>query len=102
MQFQLRVYRARPGELDDFVREWTEHVLPLRLRFGFSVLGPWVAEDEDLFVWILGHDGDWEAEDARYYASPERHAIDPDPARHLVETRHTLMRAPAPARAPEP
>ena len=66
------------------------------------VLGPWIAEDEDLFVWILGHDGDWEAEDSRYYSSDERRAIDPDPARHLAEARHTLMRAPAPARAREP
>ena len=99
MQFQLRVDRARPGRLDDFVREWTEHVLPLRLRLGFSVLGPWVAPEESLFVWIVAHD-DWDAADAAY-ASEERRALDPDPARHLEHEQHTLMRAPAPARAPE-
>ena len=102
MQFQLRVYRAKPGRLDDFVREWTEHVLPLRLLFGFSVLGPWVAEEDGLFVWILAHDGDWAAADDAYHSSPQCRGIDPDPARHLEETRHTLMRAPAPARAPDP
>jgi hypothetical protein len=48
-QWQLRIYRAKTGELDQFVDEWREHVLPLRKAKGFDVLGPWVTED-DRFV----------------------------------------------------
>ena len=42
MQFQLREYAIVDGGLDDFVAEWREHLLPLRLSMGFSVLGPWI------------------------------------------------------------
>lgn len=89
MQWQLRLYRAKDGELAEFAREWREAVLPLRRAHGFQVLGPWVSED-GRFVWIIGHD-DLVRADASYYASPERAAIMPDPARHLAETEHVAM-----------
>ena len=89
MQWQLRKYRAKDGELDAFVEEWREHVLPLRRARGFEVLGPWVADDGQ-FVWLVGRD-DLEAADAVYYASAEREAIDPDPARHLDSTQTWLL-----------
>lgn len=75
--------------------EWRRHIEPLRRRFGFEVIGPWVVEDEDRFVWILGHGGDdgWQAADDAYYASAERRAIEPDPARHLLHTDHCMMRS---------
>jgi hypothetical protein len=87
MQWELRLYRAKPGELDDFVREWSNHVLPLRRAHGFEVLGPWITDDER-FVWIID---DLETADAAYYASGARAAIEPDPARHLAETEHVAM-----------
>jgi hypothetical protein len=92
MQWELRLYRAKPGELDDFVLEWSQHVLPLRRAHGFEVLGPWITDDER-FVWIIGHD-DLATADAAYYASAERAAIEPDPARHLAETEHVVMVSP--------
>lgn len=81
MQWQLRMYRAKDGALDAFVAEWREHVLPLRRAKGFEVVGPWISED-GRFVWILGAE-DLDAQDAAYYASPERLAVAPDPARHI-------------------
>jgi hypothetical protein len=89
MQWELRIYRAKPDELDAFAREWRQHVLPLRRAQGFEVLGPWVTEDER-FVWIIGHENLLAADEA-YYASPERAAVDPDPARHLADAQHVLM-----------
>ena len=88
-RWQLRTYRVVPGELETFVREWREHVRPLRESLGFEVLGPWVGED-DRFVWIIGHE-DLEAADAAYYASPERAALDPDPARLLADVQTLIM-----------
>jgi hypothetical protein len=85
--------------MDLFVHEWHAHVKPLRLQFGFSVLGPWVADDGATFVWVVGHDGDFDAVDAAYSGSPERRGLEPDPSRLLVEIRTSLMRAPSPARA---
>ena len=88
-QWQLRMYRVREGELDEWLREWREQVLPLRRGQGFEVLGPWVGED-GLFVWLIGHD-DLEAANAAYYDSPERAALDPDPARHLSDVQTWLL-----------
>ena len=94
MQFQLREYTIEEGRLDDFVREWREHVLPVRVAKGFGVLGPWVEREQSRFVWILGYDGDLAAANAAYYASPQRHALDPDPARLVVASNETRLEAP--------
>jgi hypothetical protein len=89
MTWQLRLYRVRQGDLDEWVREWREHVLPLRRAHGFEVHGPWLSED-GRFVWIIGH-ADFEAADAAYYASPERRGLDPDPARHLAGAETVML-----------
>ena len=91
MQFQLREYRVEAGRLDDFVREWRELVLPLRRELGFNVLGPWVERETDHFVWIIGYDGDIRAANDAYYSSPERAAMDPDPARLIAEIREVWL-----------
>jgi ribosomal protein L11 methylase PrmA len=90
MQFQLRMYRVKPGEMDDWISEWREFVLPLRCAQGFAVVGPWVRRAEDLFVWLVGHEDLAAANDA-YYASPERRSMDPDPARHLRQTETWIV-----------
>jgi len=89
VEYQLRTYRVKPGEMDDWVAEWRQHVVPLRRAKGFEVFGGWRGERDDTFVWIVGYEGSFAEADAAYYASPERAAISPDPARHLgnVETR---------------
>ena len=95
MIYQLREYTVKPGEMDEFISEWAAIVLPLRQKFGWSVDGPWISRDENKFVWIVGAQGDsvadGEAKDKEYYDSPERAAIDPDPARHLGEVRKMWM-----------
>jgi hypothetical protein len=90
MRYQLRSYRVRNGEMDEWLREWRELVYPLRLAHGFLVVGAWVNRDQDRFVWIVGHDY-LERADSAYYASPQRIAMDPDPARHLVETETVAL-----------
>jgi hypothetical protein len=94
MQFELREYRIEEGRLDDFVREWREVVLPLRLTMGFSVFGPWVERDASRFVWIVGYDGDIRAANEAYYSSAERHVMDRDPARLVAEIRQVWLEAP--------
>lgn len=75
--------------MDAWVEEWRALVLPLRQRLGFEVPAAWVVEDMNRFVWLLAYDGDdYEAANAAYYDSPERQALDPDPARHLSATEH--------------
>ena len=45
---------------------------------------------DERFVWLIGHD-DLEQANAEYYASAERAALDPDPARHLAEVQTWLL-----------
>jgi heme-degrading monooxygenase HmoA len=90
MEYQLRMYQMKPGRLDLFVEEWQRLVLTLRRAKGFQVVGAWRGEDDESFVWIVGFDGDFAQADAAYYASAERAALDPDPARHIADS-HTQM-----------
>jgi NIPSNAP len=91
---QLRMYTVKPGEMDAWCQEWGENILPLRLQRGFRVVGPWVIDETNQFVWMLEHDGDFEVADSRYNESPERKELDPNPARHLEKTERWMLRDP--------
>ena len=95
MELVLRIYTIRAGAMAEFVEEWRALVLPLRRRLGFEVLGAWVSEETSTFTWLLGYEGPGgiEAASAAYYESPERAALDPDPARHIAEARQLPVRA---------
>lgn len=93
MTYQLRMYTVKDGAMEEWLREWDAGVLPARRAHGFSVLGPWVNRPERRFVWIVGHEGDFETADKAYYDSPERAALQPPPTRHLDEVV-TLMLEP--------
>jgi hypothetical protein len=92
VETQVRIYRVREGQLARFVEEWEANVRPLRERLGFRVVGAWASEEDGRFAWVLAYDGvgGFAAADARYYASDERAAFDPDPARLLEATEHFM------------
>ena len=94
-ELQLRDYLIQPGALHQWIKEWDEKVRPLRERLGFTVAGAWTIEDESRFIWILEWDGtgSFEEADRSYYASPERAALQPDPARLIVSSEHKMMRS---------
>ena len=85
MQYQLRVYKVKPGRMDEFLREWRETMLPLRARFGFRAHSAWRSDDDSTFTWVVGYDSDrpFDEVDAEYTSSPERRNVDPNPGRHL-------------------
>ena len=94
MVTQLRDYRIEDGSLDQFVEEWLAKIVPIRREHGFSIDGAWTIEDESRFVWLLAHPGDWdafEAADGAYYQSPQRQALDPNPARLIAEQRNVRL-----------
>ncbi len=83
---QLRQYTIKAGQLDRFAEVWSSNVRPLRQKMGFVIEGAWKIPSEDRFVWIVSYDGPdgWEAANTRYYGSPERAAMDPDPASFIA------------------
>ena len=83
---QLRSYMIKAGELDAFAQLWSKTVRPLRKKMGFVIEGAWKIPSEDRFVWVVSYDGSdgWDAANERYYGSPERKAMDPDPASFIA------------------
>lgn len=79
--------------MQEFLDAWLAGVVPLRRRFGFEVIGAWVVDGADELVWIIGYAGDdgFDAADDRYYASPERAALDPDPAQWFESAEATRL-----------
>ena len=102
VEAQLRIYTVKPACMDDFVSEWRQGVAPLRERFGFRVVGPWVDEETRTFAWVLEYEGDdgFEAAASRYYDSPERRAM--DPGRHLKATDTRMLRRAVRSGSPDP
>ncbi len=84
MRYQLRDYRISAGSMERFIDAWTAGVVPLRERFGFRFFEVWASPETGRFVWIIGHD-DFEQADEAYYRSPERSALDPDPAQWIEQ-----------------
>jgi hypothetical protein len=93
VKFQIREYTIKPGEMHEWLGEWRSKIVPLRQSHGFEVLGAWTVDGTDRFVWIISYKGpkSWEQANDDYYSSPERKAMDPDPARHLAKTDTRFM-----------
>jgi hypothetical protein len=92
MTTELRIFTINKGRLDDFVRAWVAGVYPLRLEKGYRIEGAWVIRERNEFIWLLSHDGgDWDAQEKAYYASPERAAINPDPAQYIAKAEQWFL-----------
>lgn len=86
---QLRRYEIKPGEMDDFLAAWRGAV-PVRRQHGFEVVFACADRQANEFTWVVRHDGDFDAAEKAYYASPERAALPVDPAVHL-DAAHVAM-----------
>ena len=92
MPTQLRRYTINRGKLDDFIAAWRNGVYPLRQRHGFHIDGAWAIRERSEFIWLMSYEGeDWDVRDRAYYASPERAALDPDPAQWIARTEHWFV-----------
>lgn len=99
MPTQLRRYTINRGKMDEFIAAWLTGVYLLRQRHGFRIDGAWVIRERSEFIWLLSYDGDdWEAKDQAYYASPERAALDPDPAQWIAQIEHWFVTPALPPR----
>lgn len=53
MFFELRQYRIKPGQRDNWVRLMEEDIIPFQISKGMVVIGSFVGQEEtDLYVWI--------------------------------------------------
>jgi hypothetical protein len=95
MTTQLRIYTINRGRLDEFAAAWRTGVYPLRLKHGFRIPSAWINRETNQFIWLLQYDGPdgWEAREALYYSSPERLAMNPDPAPLIARNESYIVEA---------
>jgi hypothetical protein len=67
MLFELRQYRTKPGQRENWVRYMEQEIVPFQRSKGMTILGQWIGEQEDdLFIWIRQFDS--EEDRVRLYA----------------------------------
>lgn len=77
--FELRQYRTKPGERDNWVKYMEETVIPFQISKGMVIIGNFVGEEEeDLYVWIRRFESEEEREQlyqAVYDSEPWKNEI---------------------------
>ena len=72
MTFELRMYTATPGRLDDVVTRFRDHTVALLERHGIESLGYWTATDRpDTLIYVVRHTGDPKASWSAFVADPD-------------------------------
>jgi hypothetical protein len=91
--WQLRTYRVHPGHMEDFRALWRDYVVPAREALGFVVQGGWYDADDDVFVWLVGHEAPqgWEALERHYYENAPRDTFPHNPRDFIAEVHTRLL-----------
>jgi len=59
--FELRQYRTKPGQRENWVRFMEEEIIPFQVAQGMVIVGSFVGQEEDdLYVWIRRFEGEEE------------------------------------------
>ena len=93
MPAELRVYEIASGHMDEFQELFRSEITPAREACGFEVIGPWIREAENEFVWIAGYDGplSWDEAVQSYYDSPGRAGVSKDPMTMIESVTTTIL-----------
>ncbi len=63
MFFELRQYRMRPGQRENWLKYMEEEIIPFQVSKGMVIVGSFVGqEEEDLYVWIRRFESEQERE----------------------------------------
>jgi hypothetical protein len=63
MLFELREYRMRPGQRENWVKFMEEVIIPFQVSKGMVIAGSFVGEEEeDLYVWLRRFEDEQERE----------------------------------------
>src|SRR5262245_58470588 len=100
MFIELRQYRARPGQRDNWIRYFHQEVVPFQTAKGMKIRGPWIGEqDDDLFIWIREFEDEAERErlyEAVYESDEWKDRIAP-PIRDMLDRERMVITRLAPA-----
>ena len=88
MTSQLRMYTINRGIMDEWVKLFTETLVPMQEKHGIKIEGIWVSEDSTQFIWIrsFANPEDVKAKEATFYGSPEWNATMDHARSHIART----------------
>ena len=88
MTSQLRMYTINRGMMDEWVKLFTETLVPMQEKHGIKIEGMWVSEDGTQFIWIRSftNSEDVKVKEAAFYGSPEWNASMDHARSHLART----------------
>ena len=96
MFFELRQYRVRPGQRENWVKHMEEVIIPYQVSKGMVVVGSFVGQEEDdLYVWMRRFESEQERErlyKAVYETDHWKNEIDPINAKMLDRERTVITR----------
>jgi hypothetical protein len=94
MEYQLRIYEVKEGQMDAFLGVFPA-VVQARRAVGFEVVGAWMVPEANQFIWIVGTEAGLERTSETHYHSERRRAIEPEPAKlpEKIDTR-TMVAVP--------
>ena len=70
---QLRIYTVNRGMMDQWVKLFTETLVPMQEKLGIKIGGMWANEDKNQFIWTrsFADAEDLKAKEAAFYESTE-------------------------------
>ena len=85
---QLRIYTVNKGMTDQWVKHFTEVLVPMQEKHGIKIGGMWVNEDKNQFIWTrsFADAEDVTAKEAAFYGSAEWIATVDHTRSHIART----------------
>ena len=83
---QLRIYTVNRGMMDQWLKLFTETIVPLQEKHGIKIDGMWVNEDDNQFIWVRSFvdAADMESKVASFRSSQEWQAVSDHVMSHLA------------------
>ena len=81
---QLRIYTVNRGMMDQWIKVFTETMIPMHKKHGIKIDGMWVNEDRNQFIWIRSFADVQEMESKRFSSFPEWEGVRDHVLSHLA------------------
>ena len=88
MPSQLRIYKIKPGQMENWLQFFREKVVPLHRKFGIPARIAWINPAESEFVWVRDFSDKEPVEDQerRYVSSEERLRVIGDQSKSFIDS----------------
>ncbi len=88
MTSQLRMYTVNRGMMDEWVKLFTQTLVPMQEKHGIKIEGMWVSDDGTQFIWIRSFTNaeDVKVKEATFYGSPGWSAVMDHARSHIART----------------